>query len=56
MGTKKLISTIGLEDLLIVDTEDALFIGKKGESQNIKNLIDKMEGELKENESIQKTI
>lgn len=42
MGTKKLISTVGLEDLLIVDTEDALFIGKKGQSQTVKRLVDEM--------------
>ena len=29
MGGKRLISTLGLEDLLIIETEDALFIGKK---------------------------
>lgn len=42
MGTKRLISTVGLEDLLIVDTEDALFIGKKGQSQTVKHLVDEM--------------
>lgn len=42
MGTKKLISTVGLEDLLIVDTDDALFIGKKGQSQTVKRLVDEM--------------
>ncbi len=38
-GGKRLISTLGLEDLLIVETENALFIGKKGESQKIKTLV-----------------
>jgi mannose-1-phosphate guanylyltransferase / mannose-6-phosphate isomerase len=38
-GGKKLISTIGLEDMLIVDTEDALLISKKGESQKVKELV-----------------
>ena len=35
---KKPIVTIGLEDLLIVETNHALLICKKGESQRIKNL------------------
>lgn len=39
MGHKKLISTIGLEDLLIVDTEEATFISKRGESQKVKELV-----------------
>lgn len=38
-GKKRLIATIGVEDLLIIDTEDALLICKKGESQKVKNLI-----------------
>lgn len=42
MGDKRLISTIGLEDLLVIETEDALFIGKKGESQKVKNLVEEL--------------
>lgn len=42
MGGERLISTIGLEDLLIVETEDALFIGKKGESQRVKGLVEEL--------------
>lgn len=42
MGGKHLISTIGLSDLLIIETDDALFIGKKGESQRVKNLVDEL--------------
>ncbi|MES2122849.1 MAG: mannose-1-phosphate guanylyltransferase/mannose-6-phosphate isomerase [Chlamydiota bacterium] len=42
MGGDRLISTIGLEDLLIVETEDALFIGKKGESQRVKGLVEEL--------------
>ncbi len=38
-GSQKLIATIGLEDLLIVDTEDAICISKKGESQKVKELV-----------------
>jgi mannose-1-phosphate guanylyltransferase / mannose-6-phosphate isomerase len=41
-GGKRLISTIGLEDLLVIETEDALFIGKKGESQKVKTLVEEL--------------
>jgi len=40
MGGKKLISTIGLDDMLIVETEDAIFIAKKGESEKVKRLVE----------------
>lgn len=42
MGGKRLISTLGLEDLLVIETEDALFIGKKGESQKVKTLVEEL--------------
>ncbi|MBS0620534.1 MAG: mannose-1-phosphate guanylyltransferase/mannose-6-phosphate isomerase [Verrucomicrobia bacterium] len=42
MGSRRLISTIGLEDLLVVETDDALFIGKKGQSQRVKSLVDEL--------------
>ena len=39
---KKLISTMGLENIILVETDDAIFLAKKGESQKVKKLIDKM--------------
>ncbi len=41
-GSKRLISTIGLEDVIIVETDDALFLGKKGESQKVKELVEEL--------------
>jgi len=43
IGGKKIISTIGLDDLVIVETEEALLIAKKGESQKVKELFHKLE-------------
>lgn len=42
MGGKHLISTIGLKDLLVIETDDALFIGKKGESQRVRHLVEEL--------------
>lgn len=39
LGGKKVIATFDVEDLIIVDTEDALLIGKRGESQQVKELM-----------------
>lgn len=41
-GGKRLISTVGLEDMLIVATEDATFISKKGESQKVKEVVQRL--------------
>lgn len=42
LGNERLISTVGLEDVLIVDTDDAIFVGKKGKSQMVKQLVEEM--------------
>ncbi|MDA8131220.1 MAG: mannose-1-phosphate guanylyltransferase/mannose-6-phosphate isomerase [Elusimicrobia bacterium] len=40
MGEKRLISTIGLKDLIIVDTADALLIARRGQAQRVKEVVD----------------
>ncbi len=39
-GGKKLISTLGVEDLLVVETDEAVLIAKKGESEKVRLLLD----------------
>lgn len=41
-GGKRLISTIGLENLLIIETDDVTFISKRGESQKVKNIVNEL--------------
>ena len=43
----KMVATIDLEELIIIDTDDALLISKKGSSQKVKEVVK----QLKENES-----
>lgn len=40
LGGKRLIATVGLDDMIIIDSEDAIFLCKKGESQRIKHLVE----------------
>lgn len=44
LGRSRLIAGVGLEDLLVVETDDVILVAKKGESQKVKELV----GELKE--------
>ena len=39
MGNKRLITTIGLEDCLIIETDDAVLIAKKGKAQKVKDVV-----------------
>ncbi len=38
-GEDKLVATVGVEDLVIVNTKDALLVTHKGESQNVKAIV-----------------
>ncbi|HHY79995.1 MAG TPA: mannose-1-phosphate guanylyltransferase, partial [Thermoanaerobacter sp.] len=46
-GGEKLIATLGIEDVIIVDTDDALLICSKDKVQNVKEILK----ELKEKKS-----
>lgn len=39
MGHSRLIAGIGLEDVLVVETDDVILVAKKGESQKVKDLV-----------------
>jgi mannose-1-phosphate guanylyltransferase len=42
VGGKRLISTIDVEDLVIVDTPDALLVTKRGSTQKVKDIVNKL--------------
>jgi len=44
----KVIATIGLEDYVVIDTKDALLITKKGKTQEVKEIVNRLKKENKE--------
>ncbi len=42
LGNKRVVSTIGLEDLMVVETDDVLLIAKKGDGQRVKEIVEKL--------------
>lgn len=42
MGRDRLIAGIGLDDLLLVETDDVIVVAKKGESQKVKEVVDEL--------------
>ncbi len=40
IGNRRLVSTVGLEDCLIVETDDAILISKRGETQRVREIVD----------------
>ena len=41
-GREKLIALVGVEDLVVVDTEDALLVCRKDQAQRVKEVLDRM--------------
>jgi mannose-1-phosphate guanylyltransferase len=41
-GNKRFIALIGVEDLVVVDTDDALLIGRKSEMQKVKDVVKRL--------------
>ncbi len=42
LSEKRLVATIGVNDLLVVDTDDVLLIAKKEEGQKVKEVVEKL--------------
>lgn len=42
IGGKRLIATMGIEDLVVIETEDAIYIGKRGDSQKVKEIVERL--------------
>lgn len=42
-GSKKLIATVGLKDLIIVDTDDVILICDKNNTQQVKKIVEELE-------------
>ena len=56
--SKRIISTIGLKDLIIVDTDDVVLIAKRGESQKVREIVKrfKEDNKLKEKAEFHNTV
>ena len=42
LGSSRLVSAIGADNLMVIDTPDALLISQKGQSQEVKKVVDKL--------------
>ncbi|GAX86876.1 mannose-1-phosphate guanylyltransferase/mannose-6-phosphate isomerase [Lebetimonas natsushimae] len=58
MGEDRLIATIGVDSLMVIETSDAIVVAKKGQGQQIKNLVSllKNNSQTKELTEFHKTV
>ncbi len=55
-SSSKLVATIGLEDTVIVETEDAILACKKDKTQDVKKIFDKLKKENDNTHLVHKTV
>ncbi|MDP8215740.1 MAG: mannose-1-phosphate guanylyltransferase/mannose-6-phosphate isomerase [Candidatus Kaelpia imicola] len=55
ISEKRLISAIGLKDMLVIETEDAVLIAPKSESQKVKNIVQRLKEKKRSEASEHKT-
>jgi mannose-1-phosphate guanylyltransferase/mannose-6-phosphate isomerase len=44
ISKKRLVTTIGLEDMIVVEAEDAVLVAPKSQAQKVKNLVGELQG------------
>ncbi|HNW36768.1 MAG TPA: mannose-1-phosphate guanylyltransferase/mannose-6-phosphate isomerase, partial [Candidatus Ozemobacteraceae bacterium] len=54
MGGDRLIATLGLEDCLVIDTDDAILVSRRGETQKVKEVV-KILRDRKRKEAVEHT-
>ncbi|MBM7866602.1 mannose-1-phosphate guanylyltransferase/mannose-6-phosphate isomerase [Heliobacterium gestii] len=56
MGSNRLVAGIGLQDMIVVETNDAVLVAKKGESQRVKELVDQLKASKRKEASEHTTV
>ena len=55
-SNKKLVTTVGVEDLIIVDTEDALLVADKSKSQDVKKIVEGLDEQARPESKLAHTV
>jgi len=55
-GSNRLLATIGLKDMVVVDTPDATFISPKERTQEVKKVVEELKRNGKEEHSVHRTV
>lgn len=55
-ATSRLVSVVGLEDVVVVETADAVLVANKGCSQNVKAIVSRLEQEGREEKNLHRKV
>lgn len=56
MSEKRLISTIGVENLLVIETDDAILVAHRGDAQKVKNIVETLNADKRKEAAEHTTI
>lgn len=56
IGDKRLVATLGLEDIMVIETDDAILISRRGDSQKVKKIVDILKSKKRIESDEHKTI
>jgi len=52
----RLVTTVGVRDLIIVETQDAVLVADKTQSQEVKQIVERLKNEQREEENFHRTV
>jgi mannose-1-phosphate guanylyltransferase/mannose-6-phosphate isomerase len=55
-AASRLVGTVGVNDLIIVETSDAVLVADRGQSQNVKKLVQQLESQKREELSLHRKV
>ncbi len=55
-ASSRLVGTVGVSDLIIVETPDAVLVADRSQSQNVKKLVQQLEGQKREELSLHRKV
>ena len=55
-ANNRLVSVVGVDDLVVVETADAVLVAGKSKSQNVKNIVDKLALDGREEQNLHRKV
>ena len=55
-ANSRLVSVVGVENLIIVETADAVLVAERGNSQDVKSIIEKLESQKREEKNLHRKV
>jgi mannose-1-phosphate guanylyltransferase/mannose-6-phosphate isomerase len=55
-ATSRLVSTVGLENVIVIETADAVLVADRSKSQNVKHIVNQLEAQQREEKNLHRKV